>query len=245
MMLPGFGIISEVIAVFARKPIFGYRLMAMSLVAILVLGFSVWAHHMFVAGMAPWLRDPDDGDDAPDRRPDRHQGVQLARDALGGANPLQDAHAMGPRLHLHVRDRRPLGHLPRLGADRHPCERHVLHRRAHPLRALRRLGVHDLRGGLLLVPEDDRAGCTTRRLGKLHFWLTFVAFNLTFFPQHYIGLRGMPRRVADYATAVRRLEPRQLDRRVRPRRVDADLPLQHGRRAGRTASPRRRTRGAR
>ena len=52
MILPGFGIISEVIAVFARKPIFGYRLMALSLLAILVLGFSVWAHHMFVSGMA-------------------------------------------------------------------------------------------------------------------------------------------------------------------------------------------------
>src|SRR5205085_2636554 len=56
MMLPGFGIASEVISVMARKPIFGYRLMALSLLAILVLGFSVWAHHMFVSGMAPWLR---------------------------------------------------------------------------------------------------------------------------------------------------------------------------------------------
>src|SRR5256884_1609702 len=58
MMLPGFGIVSEVISTFARKPIFGYRLMALSLMAILVLGFSVWAHHMFVSGMAPWLRVP-------------------------------------------------------------------------------------------------------------------------------------------------------------------------------------------
>src|SRR3954454_1693696 len=58
MMLPGFGIISEVISVMSRKPIFGYRLMALSLMAILVLGFSVWAHHMFVSGMAPWLRVP-------------------------------------------------------------------------------------------------------------------------------------------------------------------------------------------
>src|SRR5438034_11409514 len=58
MMLPGFGIASEVISTFARKPIFGYRLMALSLCAILVLGFSVWAHHMFVSGMAPWLRVP-------------------------------------------------------------------------------------------------------------------------------------------------------------------------------------------
>src|ERR671928_131686 len=58
MMLPGFGIASEVISVMSRKPIFGYRLMALSLMAILVLGFSVWAHHMFVSGMAPWLRVP-------------------------------------------------------------------------------------------------------------------------------------------------------------------------------------------
>src|SRR5207237_7609162 len=58
MVLPGFGIISEVVAVMSRKPIFGYRLMALSLLAILVLGFSVWAHHMFIAGMAHWLRVP-------------------------------------------------------------------------------------------------------------------------------------------------------------------------------------------
>ena len=58
MILPGFGIISEIISVMSRKPIFGYRLMAISLLGILVLGFSVWAHHMFVAGMADWLRVP-------------------------------------------------------------------------------------------------------------------------------------------------------------------------------------------
>src|SRR5438046_1839696 len=58
MMLPGFGIMSEVIAVFSRKPIFGYRLMALSLMAIVVLGFSVWAHHMFVAGLYRRLRVP-------------------------------------------------------------------------------------------------------------------------------------------------------------------------------------------
>src|SRR6185436_6320897 len=58
MMLPGFGIISEVISIHSRKPIFGYRLIAFSTVAIGVLGFTVWAHHMFVSGMAPWLRIP-------------------------------------------------------------------------------------------------------------------------------------------------------------------------------------------
>ena len=58
MMLPGFGIISEILSVKARKPIFGYRMMAFSLLAIVVLGFTVWAHHMFVSGMQPWIRVP-------------------------------------------------------------------------------------------------------------------------------------------------------------------------------------------
>ncbi|MGH2879703.1 MAG: cytochrome c oxidase subunit I, partial [Solirubrobacteraceae bacterium] len=58
MMLPGFGIVSEVIAVKARKPIFGYRMMAFSLLAIVALGFTVWAHHMFTSGMPAWIRIP-------------------------------------------------------------------------------------------------------------------------------------------------------------------------------------------
>ncbi len=58
MILPGFGIISEVIATNSRKPIFGYRAIAFSTVGIAVLGYSVWAHHMFVSGMHSWLRVP-------------------------------------------------------------------------------------------------------------------------------------------------------------------------------------------
>ncbi len=58
MMLPGFGIISEIIAVKSRKPIFGYRMMAFSLLAIVGLGFTVWAHHMFTSGMPAWVRIP-------------------------------------------------------------------------------------------------------------------------------------------------------------------------------------------
>src|ERR1700709_1433893 len=58
MMLPGFGIISEVLSVKSRKPIFGYRMMAFSLLAIVILGFTVWAHHMFASGMQDWIRIP-------------------------------------------------------------------------------------------------------------------------------------------------------------------------------------------
>ena len=51
------------------------------------------------------------------------------------------------------------------------------------------------------------------RLGKLHFWLTFIFFNLTFFPMHWVGLTGQPRRMADYAERVRRRQPVHLDLR--------------------------------
>ena len=98
----------------------------------------------------------DDGDDAPDRDPDRHQGLQLARDLMGGADQVHHADAVRARLRRQLPDRRPVRDLPRLGADRHPRLRHVLHRRAHPLRALRRLADDDLRRALLLVSEDDR-----------------------------------------------------------------------------------------
>ena len=156
MMLPGFGIASEVISVFSRKPIFGYRLMALSLCAILVLGFSVWAHHMFVSGHGLVAARPDDDHDAADRRSDRDQGVLVAGDDLGRADPPGDADVMGARVRLHVRDRRTVRDHAGRGTDRYPHVRHVLRRRAHPLRAARGIVIHDLRRDLLLVPEDDR-----------------------------------------------------------------------------------------
>ena len=71
MMLPGFGIISEILSVKARKPIFGYRMMAFSLLAIVLLGFTVWAHHMFVSRHAAVDPRPDDGHHGDHRGADR------------------------------------------------------------------------------------------------------------------------------------------------------------------------------
>ena len=156
MMLPGFGIMSEVIAVFSRKPIFGYRLMALSLMAIVVLGFSVWAHHMFVSGMSSWLRVP--------------MMVTTLLIAIPTGIKIFSwlATMWEGKLHLRTPMLFALGFLSMfvigglsgvmLGAV--PIDIHVsqtvLHRGPHPLRALRRLRVHDLRRDLLLVPEDDR-----------------------------------------------------------------------------------------
>ena len=163
MLLPGFGIVSEVISTFARKPIFGYRLMALSLVAILFLGFSVWAHHMFVAGMAPWLRIPMMVTTLLIAVPTGIKVFSWLATMWEGRIHFTTPMLWAVGFVAMLPDRRAVRHLPRHGADRRPRVGHVLHRRAHPLRALRRLGVHDLRGHLLLVPEDDRAACTRRR----------------------------------------------------------------------------------
>ena len=97
--LPAFGIISDLISVHARKNIFGYRMMVWAIVAIGALSFVVWAHHMYVSGMHPYF--------AHHRHSDRHQGLQL------GVNPVARRHSshrpdvVCPRVHHHVRERRP------------------------------------------------------------------------------------------------------------------------------------------
>ena len=82
-------------------------------------------------------------------------------------------------------------------------------------------------------------------LGKLHFWLTFVFFNATFMPMHWLGMEGMMRRIADYPSKWARPELHHLDLRVRARGVDARVPLQHGATAGGRARRPRPTRGGR
>ena len=93
MVLPAFGIVSEVLPVFARKPIFGYKAIAASTAAIAFLSMLVWAHHMFADahrdGRAGLLHDQLDGD----RGAHRHQDLQLARDAVARLDRLQDAAA--------------------------------------------------------------------------------------------------------------------------------------------------------
>ena len=163
MMLPGFGIISEIVAVMSRKPIFGYRLMALSLLAILVLGFSVWAHHMFVAGMADWLRVPMMVDDAADRGPDRDQDLLVAARRSGAGKihfttPMLLAVGFIAMFTIGGLSGIYLGSVP---IDIHASDTYFIVAHIHYVLFGGSM-LHDLRRDLLLVPEDDRAGCTTR-----------------------------------------------------------------------------------
>ena len=197
MVLPAMGIVSEIIPVFARKPIFGYKAVAISTAGIAFFSLLVWAHHMFAVGLPLGLDIFFMLSSMVIAIPTGREDLQLARDDLAREHLVRHADAVVDRLHRRVHARRDLRHLPRRVPDRLGGDRHVLRRRAPALRALRRVDVRDLRRPLLLVAEDVRAPLD-ERLGKAHFWLTFIGFNLTFFPQHMLGMLGMPRRVYTY-----------------------------------------------
>ena len=198
MMLPGFGIISEILAVKARKPIFGYRMMAFSLLAIVVLGFTVWAHHMFVSGMQPWIRVP--------------MMVTTAIIAIPTGIKIFSWLATLWRgvLHLDTPMLFALGFLTMFTCGgisgvmlaMIPLTIHVSDTYfivAHIHYVLFGGSLFTIFAGVYYWFPKMTGRMYDERLGRLHFWLTFVFFNLTFGPMHIIGVQGMPRRVYDYA----------------------------------------------
>ncbi len=200
MMLPGFGIASEVIAVFARKPIFGYRLMALSLMAILILGFSVWAHHMFVSGMAEWLRVPMMVTTMVIAVP---TGIKvfswlatLWEGRLHFKTPMLFALGFVTMFVIGGLSGVYLGSVP---IDIHASDTYFIV--AHIHYVLFGGSLFTIFAGIYYWFPKMTGRMYNETLGKWHFWLTFIGFNATFFPMHWIGLQGQPRRVADYDPA--------------------------------------------
>jgi cytochrome c oxidase subunit 1 len=198
MMLPGFGIVSEVISVMSRKPIFGYRLMALSLMAILFLGFSVWAHHMFVSGMAGYLRVPMMITTLLIAVP---TGIKVFswlatmwEGKLNFSTPMLFALGFVSMFVIGGLSGIFLGAVP---IDIHTSDTYFVV--AHIHYVLFGGSLFTIFAGIYYWFPKMTGRMYDERLGKLHFWLTFIGFNLTFFPMHLIGIQGMPRRVADYA----------------------------------------------
>ena len=197
MILPAFGIISEILPTFSRKPIFGYKMIAFSSVAIALLGFTVWAHHMFTSGMAPWLQLPFMILTMIIAIPTGIKIFSWMATLWGGSIEFSAAclFAIGFLITF------TLGgitgfFLAAVPADLHEHGTYFVV--AHLHYVLYGGSVFGIYAGLYYWWPKMTGRMMSERWGQIHFWVTFVAFNATFLPMHWLGLLGMPRRVALY-----------------------------------------------
>ncbi len=197
MILPAFGIVSEVLPTFSRKPIFGYKLIAFSSMAIALAGFMVWAHHMFTSGLAPYLQLPFMVITFVIAVPTGIKIFSWTATLWGGKIHYTTAmlFAMG-FLVLFT-----LGGITGIFLAAIPFDLH-LHGTyfvvAHFHYVLVGGSLMGIFSGMYYWFPKMSGRLLSEKLGKWHFWLFFIGFNGTFLPMHWLGLEGMPRWVSTY-----------------------------------------------
>jgi cytochrome c oxidase subunit 1 len=197
MIVPGFGVISHIIASFSKKKVFGYRGMVYAIASIGIIGFLVWGHHMFAAGMAPWLRAYFSFMTMLIAVPTGIKVFSWIATMWGGSLRFTTAmmFAMG-FISLFV-----IGGISGIFLANVPVD----------------VQVHDsyfvvghihyvLFGGSMMalfaaaffwIPKMS-GRMLSEKLGKITFWLAFIGMNITFLPMHWLGIAGMARRVSTY-----------------------------------------------
>lgn len=201
MILPAFGIVSEVIPTFSRKPIFGYPFMVISGIAIGFMGWGVWAHHMFVSGIGPlsvtafsvatmfiavptgvkilnWLATMWGGKLILNTAMLFSIGL-VTQFTIGGLSGV--SHAIAP-------------------SDTQQTDTYYIV--AHFHYVLFGGALFGFMAGFYFWWPKAFGYCMSEKLGKWNFWLMVLGFNLTFGPMHILGLQGMPRRMQTYDSAM-------------------------------------------
>jgi cytochrome c oxidase subunit I len=197
MILPAMGIISEVIPVFARKPIFGYKAVAFSTVGIAFFSMLVWAHHMFSVGLPIGL---DSFFMVTSMIIAIPTGVKILNwlATLWRGNISFDTPMLWALGFIAVFT---LGGISGIMLAAFPVDWQLTDTYfvvAHLHYVLFGGSAFGIFAGLYYWWPKMFGRILDERLGKLHFWMVFVGFNLTFFPQHMLGMLGMPRRVYTY-----------------------------------------------
>ncbi len=199
MILPAMGMISEILPVFSRKPLFGYKAFVFATAGIGALGFSVWAHHMFTTGAVylPFFSFMTFLIAIPTGVKMFNWIFTLWRGKLTLATPLLFALGF---LSMFL-----IGGINGAFSAAVPVD-FALHDTywvvSHLHYVLFGGSVFGVMAGLYFYFPKMTGRMLNETVGKVQFVLMFIGFNLTFFPMHELGLAGMPRRIADYASAA-------------------------------------------